>query len=151
MPPTRRSRTSGGPAAKGSQKTLSFGSSKITKPTSAKGKFTPPLTSSTPTKDIDVGHTSSETAVAEQAKAEVERVQVKEERSPEEVKASKVTDAQIKRYWRDREAERRAPRVHQEDLSVEEKVLRYWDMSSQYGVSSPFQLHVGEGYFDIVC
>ena len=61
---------------------------------------------------------------------------VKEERSPEEVKASKVTDAQIKRYWRDRENERKAPRVHQETLSVEEKVLRYWDMSSQYGVST---------------
>lgn len=45
----------------------------------------------------------------------------------------KVTDAQIRRYWRDREAERRAPRVHQEELSVEEKVLRLWDMSSQYG------------------
>ena len=80
---------------------------------------------------------SSEAAVAEQvesAKAEVER-------SPEEVKASKVTDAQIRRYWQDREAERRAPRVHQQDLSVEEKVLRYWDMSSQYGVSAePFYL-----------
>lgn len=61
-------------------------------------------------------------------------------RSPEEEKASKVTAAQIKRYWRDREAERRAPRVHQEDLSVEEKVLRLWDMSSQYGVSSPLLL-----------
>ena len=91
-------------------------------------------------------------AVEQQAKVEVERIksEVKEEegslggvksvgsvRSPEEVKALKVTDAQIKRYWRDREAERRAPRVHQDDLSVEEKVLRYWDMSSQYGVSLP--------------
>jgi len=55
--------------------------------------------------------------------------------SPEEERASKVTDAQIKRYWRDREAERSAPRVHQGGLTVEEKVLRYWDMSSQYGVS----------------
>jgi DNA polymerase delta subunit 4 len=136
MPPTRRSRTSGGPAAKGSQKTLTFGSSKISVPTNAKDKFTSPPPS-TPTKDIDVGHTSSEAAVAEQAKAEIERVKVKEERSPEEVKASKVTDAQIRRYWRDRENERRTPRVHQEELSVEEKVLRFWDMSSQYGVCVP--------------
>lgn len=82
---------------------------------------------------------SSEVAVAEQAKAEVERIKNEggkedgKERTPEEVKALKVTDAQIKRYWRERENERRAPRVHQGDLSVEEKVLRYWDMSSQYG------------------
>lgn len=27
--------------------------------------------------------------------------------------------------------------VHQEGLSTEEKILRYFDMSSQYGVSCP--------------
>lgn len=75
---------------------------------------------------------TSEPAVAEQAQKEIDRP--KKERSSEELKAEKVTDAQIKRYWREREAERRAPRVHQEDLSVEEKVLRLFDMSSQYGV-----------------
>ena len=58
----------------------------------------------------------------------------KKERSAEEQKAEKVTDAQIKRYWRDREVERRAPRVHQEGLAVEEKILRLFDMSSQFGV-----------------
>lgn len=150
MPPTRRSRTSGGPAAKGSQQTLSFGASKLSKTTftSAKDKLAPAPAS--PPLKAELGHVSSEPAVAEQAKVEVERIksEVKEEegkeviRSPEEVRASKVTDAQIRRYWRDREAERRAPRVHQGDLSVEEKVLRYFDMSSQYGVSpsGPFSL-----------
>lgn len=125
MPPARRSRTSGGPAAKGAQKKLSFGN-KITKPTStsAKDKISTPKT-------IDVGHVSSEAAVAQQAAVEVERV--KTEQSPEELKAEKVTDLQIKKYWREREKERRTPRVHQEELSVEEKILRLFDMSSQYG------------------
>ncbi|KAK4544881.1 hypothetical protein LTR36_003785 [Oleoguttula mirabilis] len=51
----------------------------------------------------------------------------------EEAQARKITDTQIKRYWRQKEAERLAPRVHQEGLSVHEKVLREWDMSGQYG------------------
>ena len=63
---------------------------------------------------------------------EIDRV--KKERSAEEIKAEKITPAQIKKYWREREAERRAPRVHQQELSVEEKILRLFDMSSQYGV-----------------
>ncbi|KAK4574808.1 hypothetical protein LTR86_001650 [Recurvomyces mirabilis] len=51
----------------------------------------------------------------------------------EETRARKTTDTQIKRYWRSKEAERLAPRVHQEDLTVYAKVLREWDMSGQYG------------------
>jgi DNA polymerase delta subunit 4 len=143
MPPTRRSRTSTGPATKGAQKTLSFGSSKPRITSTKDEKLSTPPSSISSTKpistqdiDADVGHVSSEAAVAEQAKVEIDRLKDNEEaeRSPEELKAMKVTDAQIKRYWRDREAERRAPRVHQEELSVEEKILRLWDMSSQYGV-----------------
>ena len=53
----------------------------------------------------------------------------------EEEQARKITDTQIKQYWRKKEQERLAPRVHQEDLTVYEKVLREWDMSGQYGVS----------------
>jgi len=56
----------------------------------------------------------------------------------EEQQARKISDAQIKRYWRAKEQERLAPRVHQEDLTVYEKVLREWDMSGQYGVSLPY-------------
>ena len=139
MPPARRSRTSSGPAAKGSQKTLSFGPTKVSKTPSTKSKLSPsPLSK---TEDIDVGHISSEAAISQQASAELERVE-KEVLRPEEEKARKVTDAQIKRYWRDREAERRAPRVHQGDLGVEEKVLRLWDMSSQYGVSASTSIRV---------
>lgn len=53
----------------------------------------------------------------------------------EEQIARKMTDVQIKRYWRQKEQERLAPRVHQQDLTTYEKVLREWDMSGQYGVS----------------
>jgi len=125
MPPARRARTSSGPAAKGAQKTISFGS-KVTKPTSTTSKDKTSLS-----KTLDIGHVSSEAAVAQQAAVEIERV--KKDQSPEELKAEKVTDLQIKKYWREREKERRTPRVHQEGLSVEEKILRLFDMSSQYG------------------
>lgn len=56
-------------------------------------------------------------------------------KADEEEQARKITDTAIKRYWRQKENERLAPRVHQEDLTVYEKVLREWDMSGQYGVN----------------
>lgn len=52
-----------------------------------------------------------------------------------EEKAGKVSDAQVKRYWKGKEDERIAPRVHQRGLGVDEKILRHFDLSSQYGVS----------------
>ncbi|CAK3993575.1 related to DNA polymerase delta subunit 4 [Lecanosticta acicola] len=51
----------------------------------------------------------------------------------EEAEARKISQAQINKYWRAKEQERKAPRVHQQDLSVHEKILREWDMSGQYG------------------
>lgn len=56
----------------------------------------------------------------------------------EETQARKLSDTQIKRYWRQKEQERIVPRVHQEDLTVYEKVLREFDMSGQFGVSTAF-------------
>jgi DNA polymerase delta subunit 4 len=53
----------------------------------------------------------------------------------EESRARKVSESQIKKYWRAKEAQRLAPRVHQEGLEVREKVLREWDMSGEFGVS----------------
>ncbi|CAK7212998.1 hypothetical protein SCUCBS95973_001650 [Sporothrix curviconia] len=50
-----------------------------------------------------------------------------------EVKADAITDAQVRRYWRDIESQAIARRVHQEDLDMGEKVLRHFDVSSQYG------------------
>lgn len=53
----------------------------------------------------------------------------------EEAEARKITESQIKAYWRGKERERKAPRVHQEGLTVAEKMLREFDMSGHFGVS----------------
>lgn len=130
MPATRRARG----ASKTAQRTLGFTHSKSTKPLPSSKDLSPTPTPSPAV--VDVGHVSSEAAVAQQAAVEVTRVRESRDRSVEELQAKQVTDAQIRRYWREREAERIAPRVHQQDLSVEEKILRLFDMSSQYGVCS---------------
>ncbi|KAL2438465.1 hypothetical protein ABEF94_010326 [Exophiala dermatitidis] len=61
------------------------------------------------------------------------RIQARPGKDERELEAEKVTDAQIKKYWRAEEESRLAPRVHQETLSLHEKILRHFDLSSQYG------------------
>lgn len=104
-----------------------------------------------PAEKPELGHVfTSDAVVQKQAEEELSKPEVV--KSEEVREAERVTETQIRRYWQAREAERRAPRcesstfgtlcaclltydiVHQEDLGVEEKVLRYFDMSSQYGV-----------------
>ena len=73
---------------------------------------------------------------AEEAEEEPEE-EVEEEvpqKSEAELKAEKTTDAQISKYWKGIEKERISSSVHQQGQSVNEKVLRYFDVSSQYGV-----------------
>lgn len=63
--------------------------------------------------------------------------------TPEEDAARRITDKEIKKYWEAKEEMRRAPRVHQKDLSLHEKVLIEFDMSGHYGVStSPHEMRV---------
>ena len=57
-----------------------------------------------------------------------------------ELKAGKISETQIRKYWKGKEDERIAPRVHQQGISVNEKILRHFDLSSQYGVCSSLQL-----------
>jgi DNA polymerase delta subunit 4 len=113
MPATRKARTSGGPATKGSQSTLSFGGrNRVTKNTLAPSKLSKDVTDNVkaenikvePTK-VELGHVTSEAAIKAQAKIELSKP-----KTEEEILAGKVTDAQIKRYWRAREAERITPR-----------------------------------------
>ncbi|KAK0512278.1 hypothetical protein JMJ35_005406 [Cladonia borealis] len=47
--------------------------------------------------------------------------------------ARKIPETQIRKYWKNKEDERIAPRVHQGGLSINEKILRHFDLSSQYG------------------
>ncbi|KAG4444438.1 hypothetical protein IFR05_000029 [Cadophora sp. M221] len=152
MPPTRRTRPSTntpGPAAKGTQKTLSFGT-KVTKPATAlpyaKDKdqdvSSPSVTAKahplSNTVDIDVKPEVEEREAEVEAATELDTGRIegegeKESKTEEVLKAEKVTDAQIRKYWREREGERLTRRVHQEELGVEEKILRLFDMSSQFG------------------
>ncbi|KAH6711108.1 DNA polymerase delta, subunit 4-domain-containing protein [Leptodontidium sp. MPI-SDFR-AT-0119] len=161
MPPSRRTRPSSGPgpAAKGAQKTLSFGT-KVTKPAAAlpyikdeiKDVSSPSVTAKAKahplsnTIDLNVELEPKPELEKEEEGVEVgldtEHVGPSaagvgkgegESKSEEVQKAEKVTDAQIRKYWREREGERVTKRVHQEELGVEEKILRLFDMSSQFG------------------
>ncbi|KAF4869848.1 DNA polymerase delta subunit 4 [Colletotrichum siamense] len=138
MPTTRRStggaRARPGPAR--GQSTISF-SHKVSKPVPKDLKKAAVL--------------GSAVERAEQAKKEeavqVDEIQVDEpetkedeevkeevpEKSEAVIRAEKISDAQINKYWKAIEAERIAPRVHQKDVTLAEKVLRYFDVSSQYG------------------
>ena len=161
MAPKRR--TSSGPVAKSSQSTLSFNNkNRITKPSSTtpfgkdpksnKLKTEPALldsltsdhdktstndeTSPVSADEVETAPTTAEAAVLQQAEQAQQRVVKAAARTPEEERASRVSDAKVKAYWREKERQSMAPRVHQEDLSLEEKVLREWDMSGEYGVSA---------------
>ncbi|RYC65749.1 hypothetical protein CHU98_g479 [Xylaria longipes] len=136
MPATRRS--SGGGRPSGKQATLSF-NHRVTKsvPKSAKNLVSTPATSPLAKHVIHAEpDVKDEVDVDVEAKVPVEepkQVEPVREKTEAELRADKVTDRQISRYWRTIESERRTKRPHQEDLSLAEKILRYWDVSSQYG------------------
>lgn len=139
MPATRKS-TRGAAAraatSKG-QSTLSF-NHKVTKSGTAKsGKIsqlsTPTATKVEPERQPQPPASENAEEVEVEQPEEVQVAQPEVEKSEAELKAEKVSEAQIKRYWKGVEAARISKRVHQEDLSQAEKVLRYFDVSSQYG------------------
>ena len=66
--------------------------------------------------------------------------------SDEEARAHKISEAQIKKFWREQESLRLVPRVHQEDLDVHERVLRLWDVSNTYGVGPSFVVPSRKGF-----
>lgn len=150
MPPTTRksSRLSGG--AGGKQSTLSF-NHRVTKPSVASGKSTKDnlVKSVSPTVEIppkeeesSVHDNESRATTAELASPVVpEAKKIAEPKSEAEIQASKLSDAAVKKYWNEIESSRGAKEVHKkhgEGLTVGEKVLRYFDVSSQYGVCSCF-------------
>lgn len=142
MPATRRS--SGGARSSGKQATLSF-NHRVTKsvPKSAKNSLSSSSSSAAaPAKSPLAKHVANiepddVKEEEEQAETDVEEKLVvavpEREKTEAELRADKVTSRQISQYWRDVERERRTKRLHQEGLSVAEKILRYWDVSSQYG------------------
>ncbi|KAG4222694.1 hypothetical protein PC116_g28832 [Phytophthora cactorum] len=144
MPTTRRS--SGG----GRQSTLSFNHRvtksvpKATKDLTSKPVKQSPLvkqisSTSPEPKDEEVEDVEKEKEVVttdepeNEEKSLVAQPEAQPEKSEAELRAAEITDRQIDQYWRKLERERIAKRVHQEGLTLAEKVLRYWDVSSQYG------------------
>ena len=161
MPPGRRGRPPGSSnASRNPQQRISFGpnsTNKITKPSSlgpnAQKKASPRQKKQLERVIDDSSHKSAseeeETVREEQTnepkalpirQSEAEDVktasQVSDARDKREEEASKISEAQIRKYWIHKEESRIAPRVHQQGLDVNEKVLREFDLSSQYGVST---------------
>lgn len=147
MPPKRRA---SGPATKSQQSTLAFhgASNKVTKAGAKLSGAKKNILSDTKTNDprpevaeiveiVEIEATEPTTVEAdiiEQAEQEVKAQ--KAESTPDEDAARRLTDAAIKKYWAAKEQQRTAPRVHQQDLSLHEKILREFDMSGHYGVGT---------------
>ncbi len=83
--------------------------------------------------------TTVEADIIDQVEKEVAAQET--ERNPEDEAARRIPNASIKKYWIAKEKQRLAPRIHQEGLSLHEKVLREFDMSGQYGVSLDHSKH----------
>ncbi|CAG9944255.1 unnamed protein product [Clonostachys rosea f. rosea IK726] len=141
MPTTKRSTASnrGRTVPIKGQSTISF-ANRITKNVvndAKKAIISPPVAKIETPEKSDVTEKPAEdvSAVEPEPEAEVEEEPEIEvpEKSEVELKAEKITKKQIETYWKGIEAKRIAPRVHQKDLSTNEKVLRYFDVSSQYG------------------
>ncbi|OTA98675.1 hypothetical protein M426DRAFT_325788 [Hypoxylon sp. CI-4A] len=137
MPTTRRSGSTNRTA--GRQSTLSF-NHRVTKPVTKSGKDLDAKPSPLAKEVISVQPDEEPISESEAVKTEVEEEQENEikteqpaEKSEAELRAANISGRHIDQYWRRLERERVAKRVHQEELTVAEKVLRYWDVSSQYG------------------
>ncbi|MCJ1311930.1 hypothetical protein MMC25_005604 [Agyrium rufum] len=153
MPPGRpRGRPSTRNTTRSAQPTLAFNSqpNKITKPTSTlahRSAKAERLEKDEPDGVLEeVSAPKDETVVTNEV-AEKKTLESKQEQKPSteksivaihdewETRAAKITEPQIRQYWKDREDERLAPRVHQQGLTIHDKILRYFDMSNQYGPS----------------
>ncbi|KAI1432144.1 DNA polymerase delta, subunit 4-domain-containing protein [Xylaria sp. CBS 124048] len=136
MPATRRSTSGSG----NKQATLSF-NHKVTKsvPKSTKNISSAPTKQSPLAKHVAnaepaVKENDIDVDVEEKAQADKHQPVVPvHKKTKAELRADKISDRQISRYWRGVESERRTKTVHQEGLSMAEKILRYWDVNSQYG------------------
>ncbi|KAK3314512.1 DNA polymerase delta, subunit 4-domain-containing protein [Apodospora peruviana] len=138
MPTTRKSTRSSGAATGAKQSILSF-NHRVTKsvPKSAKDSLVKPAPGLAkeyvPEEPVEVDEITSP---VESEVEEATTPPVVAEKSDAEVKAARVSDAAIERYWGKIETSRMAKEVHRkhtEGLSTGEKVLRYFDVSSHYG------------------
>ncbi|EKV15806.1 DNA polymerase delta subunit 4, putative [Penicillium digitatum PHI26] len=138
-------------ANKTGQSTLSFGG-RVTKPVttpSHKAKALD-LTPVLPDKSVSVPPEPQQLSVTpnEPSKPHVAELAVRRQasiehqapRSEEDKRALKVNKQDIWRYWQVQEQIRKAPRAHQQGMDIEEKILRHFDLSSQYGLNPPIEV-----------
>jgi len=64
--------------------------------------------------------------------------------TPDEEEALGVPESRIQKYWREKERARKAPRLHQEDIPLYERICREWDTDGRFGVSKPALTHMPE-------
>lgn len=136
-------RKASAPAAKSQQSTLAFHgtTNRVTK-AGVKSQGAKKNILEAKLKDIkpevaDISNTeptTTEAAIIEQTEQEVKAQEV--ESTPDEDRARRISDAAIKKYWTAKEKQRLAPRAHQGGLSLHNRILREFDMSAHYGVSS---------------
>ncbi|KAL2870662.1 putative DNA polymerase delta subunit 4 [Aspergillus lucknowensis] len=146
--PTAHRRGGKTASTRSNQPVLSFGAkSRITKPSAAtptpsdKTKALEPLAidisdkpSPTDAVESDIAEPPqpqphvAELAVRQQAKAEIQQPLSEDEKT-----ATKITKKQLQEYWNKEESKSQGPRFHHDDLALEEKILRHFDLSSQYG------------------
>lgn len=144
MPTSRRSSGGRGAVSTGKQSKLSFGN-RVTKPVPKSVKdsvalspLKKELVQEEVAKDEEIENIEPDEQPQQQEATGVETT-----KSDAELKAAEISDAAVQKYWRKLEAERIAKRVHQEDLTLSETVLRYFDVCSQYGVSCALPDHRG--------
>lgn len=154
MPPASKKRRTSGPA--NAQGTLNFRNTKSSAANGASPYFKPKKQVSTPSvkpEVVDVTTDDSQSQSQQQppaididdttarifqtAEEEVDGDGEAETNEEDELtkKALALPESKIKAYWAAKEKERKAPRVHQKELTMREKMLREFDMSSRYGVS----------------
>ncbi|KAK0670005.1 DNA polymerase delta, subunit 4-domain-containing protein [Cercophora samala] len=130
MPAPRRSTRATTKASSASQSKLTF-TNKITKPLPSR-----PNQKDKQDKAVKLEDAITRTATPSPAPEPEPKKEEVRALSPSEVKAARVSQAAINRYWKGIEESRLAKEVHRKHgmgLGTGEKVLRYWDVSSQFG------------------
>lgn len=168
MAPRARSSRSRTVAAKSSQRqsSLTFNNSRVTKPAAAPSAKDKKSAAATEEKAAKLSQQAEDQPSPQDNTEDIRLKDETEEATTQipirtqkqqkvlngpEVTAKKITEKQIKKYWKEKEAERKTPRgelisaliliamtlidlpVHQDGLSLQEKILREFDMSYQYG------------------
>ncbi|KAI5306006.1 hypothetical protein KEM56_002556 [Ascosphaera pollenicola] len=93
-----------------------------------KAKGNTPLTPKSPAVTPDLAPSTQATnAINAQAK---EESKIKYDTDED---ALRMPEAQIRKYWKGIEERRITPQIHQEGVSLYEKILRHFDLTSKYG------------------